>query len=213
MLFLFSELRRSNFMNYISTNCRLMSLQEKQVQSGLSVFSCGDKDLDDFFHSDAAEYEHALFGKTYAFVHKKSGDISSMFTISNGSVQARQMRRSLRDKVPYPKRLIHNYPSVLIGRLAVSKNFQGNGIGSEILDFLKIWFSDSHNKTGCRFLAVDAYNAPSVLKFYGDNEFSFIFKSEKEERESLQLHENQPLRTRMMCCDLFHYAEALRKSV
>lgn len=128
-----------------------MSLQEKQVQSGLSFFSCGDKDLDDFFHCDAAEYEHALFGKTYAFVHKKSGEISSMFTISNGSVQARQMRRTLRDK--------------------------------------------------------------SVLKFYGNNEFSFIFKSEKEERESLQLHENEPLRTRMMCCDLFHYAESLRKSL
>lgn len=188
-----------------------MSLQEKQVQAGLSVFSCGDKDLDEFFHSDAAAYEHALFGKTYAFVHKKSGEISSMFTISNGSVQARQMRRSLRDKVPHPKRLIHNYPSVLIGRLAVSKDFQGHGIGSEILDFLKIWFSDSHNKTSCRFLAVDAYNAQSVLKFYGSNEFSFIFKSENEERASLQLHESELLRTRMMCCDLFHYAEALRK--
>ena len=99
---------------------------------------------------------------------------------------------------------------MLIGRLAVSKDFQGHGIGSEILDFLKIWFSDSHNKTGCRFLAVDAYNAQSVLKFYGNNEFSFIFKSENEERASLQLHESEPLRTRMMCCDLFHYAEALR---
>ena len=189
-----------------------MSLHEKQVQTSLSVFSCGDKDLDEFFHSDATAYEHALFGKTYAFIHKKSGKISSMFTISNGSVQARQMRRSLRDKVPYPKRLIHNYPSVLIGRLAVSKDFQGHGIGSEILDFLKIWFSDSHNKTGCRFLAVDAYNAQPVLKFYGNNEFSFIFKSENEERTSLQLHEGEPLHTRMMCCDLFHYAEALRSS-
>lgn len=154
-----------------------MSLQERQVQAGLSVFSCGDKDLDEFFHSDAAAYEHALFGKTYAFVHKKSGGISSMFTISNGSVQARQMRRSLRDKVPHPKRLILNYPSVLIGRLAV-----------------------------------DAYNAQSVLKFYGNNEFSFIFKSENEERASLQLHGSEPLRTRMMCCDLFHYAEALRNN-
>lgn len=149
---------------------------------GLSFFSCGDKDLDDFFHCDAAEYEHALFGKTYAFVHKKSGEISSMFTISNGSVQARQMRRTLRDKVPYPKRLIHNYPSVLIGRLALNENFQENGIGSEILDFLKIWFSDSHNKTGCRFLAVDAYNAPSVLKFYGNNEFSYSNQKKKNEK-------------------------------
>lgn len=60
---LFSKQQRSSQMNYLSTNCRLMSLQEKQVQAGLSVFSCGDKDLDEFFHSDAAAYEHALFGK------------------------------------------------------------------------------------------------------------------------------------------------------
>ena len=197
-------------MSYLLSNCRLTSLQDIQVQSNLSFFSCGDKDLDEFFQCDAAAYEHALFGKTYAFIDKRNNNITSMFTISNGGIQAKQMRRKLRENVPYPKRLIHNYPSVLIGRLAVSAKFQGNGIGSEILDFLKIWFSDSHNKTGCRFLAVDAYNIHSVLKFYEDNEFSFVFKSENEERASLQLHDGQPLHSRTMCCDLFLYAEALR---
>ena len=197
-------------MSYLLSNCRLTSLQDIQVQSNLSFFSCGDKDLDEFFQCDAAAYEHALFGKTYAFIDKRNNNITSMFTISNGGIQAKQMRRKLRENVPYPKRLIHNYPSVLIGRLAVSEKFQGNGIGSEILDFLKIWFSDSHNKTGCRFLAVDAYNIHSVLKFYEDNEFSFVFKSENEERASLQLHDGQPLHSRTMCSDLFLYAEALR---
>ncbi len=197
-------------MSYLQSNCRLTSLQDIQVQSNLSFFSCGDKDLDEFFQCDAAAYEHALFGKTYAFIDKKSSNITSMFTISNGGIQAKQMRRKLRENVPYPKRLIHNYPSVLIGRLAVSEKFQGKGIGSEILDFLKIWFSDSHNKTGCRFLAVDAYNMHSVLKFYENNEFSFVFRSEKEERASLQLQDGQLLHSRTMCCDLFLYAESLR---
>jgi GNAT superfamily N-acetyltransferase len=184
-------------------------LQDIQVQSNLSFFSCGDKDLDEFFQCDAAAYEYALFGKTYAFIDKRN-NITSMFTISNGGIQAKQMRRKLRENVPYPKRLIHNYPSVLIGRLAVSEKFQGKGIGSEILDFLKIWFSDSHNKTGCRFLAVDAYNVHSILKFYENNEFSFVFKSENEERASLQLQDGQTLHSRTMCCDLFPYAESLQ---
>ncbi len=184
-------------------------MQDIQVQSNLSFFSCGDNDLDEFFQCDAAAYEHALFGKTYAFIDKRN-NITSMFTISNGGIQAKQMRRKLRENVPYPKRLIHNYPSVLIGRLAVSEKFQGNGIGSEILDFLKIWFSDSHNKTGCRFLAVDAYNVYSILKFYENNEFSFVFKSENEERASLQLQDGQTLHSRTMCCDLFPYAESLQ---
>ena len=196
-------------MSYLLPNCRLTSLQDIQVQSNLSFFSCGDKDLDEFFQCDAAAYEHALFGKTYAFIDKRN-NITSMFTISNGGIQAKQMRRKLRENVPYPKRLIHNYPSVLIGRLAVSEKFQGKGIGSEILDFLKIWFSDSHNKTGCRFLAVDAYNVYSILKFYENNEFSFVFKSENEERASLQLQDGQTLHSRTMCCDLFPYAESLQ---
>ena len=196
-------------MSYLLSNCRLTSLQDIQVQSNLSFFSCGDKDLDEFFQCDAAAYEHALFGKTYAFIDKRN-NITSMFTISNGGIQAKQMRRKLRENVPYPKRLIHNYPSVLIGRLAVSEKFQGKGIESEILDFLKIWFSDSHNKTGCRFLAVDAYNVYSILKFYENNEFSFVFKSENEERASLQLQDGQTLHSRTMCCDLFPYAESLQ---
>ena len=196
-------------MSYLLSSCRLTSLQDIQVQSNLSFFSCGDKDLDEFFQCDAAAYEYALFGKTYAFIDKRN-NITSMFTISNGGIQAKQMRRKLRENVPYPKRLIHNYPSVLIGRLAVSEKFQGKGIGSEILDFLKIWFSDSHNKTGCRFLAVDAYNVYSILKFYENNEFSFVFKSENEERASLQLQDGQTLHSRTMCCDLFPYAESLQ---
>ena len=131
-------------------------------------------------------------------------------SIKEIAISHRCLRRKLRENVPYPKRLIHNYPSVLIGRLAVSEKFQGNGIGSEILDFLKIWFSDSHNKTGCRFLAVDAYNVHSILKFYENNEFSFVFKSENEERASLQLQDGQTLHSRTMCCDLFPYAESLQ---
>lgn len=106
-------------MSYLLSNCRLTSLQDIQVQSNLSFFSCGDKDLDEFFQCDATAYEYALFGKTYAFIDKRN-NITSMFTISNGGIQAKQMRRKLRENVPYPKRLIHNYPSVLIGRLAVS---------------------------------------------------------------------------------------------
>ena len=127
-----------------------------------------------------------------------------MFTISNGGIQAKQMRRKLRENVPYPKRLIHNYPSVLIGRLAVSEKFQGKGIGSEILDFLKIWFSDSHNKTGCRFVIVDAVNEPRVVSFYEKNGFYPLFSSEEQEFLYTGGKKGDPvsLSTRLMYFDL-----------
>ncbi len=197
-------------MDFLSTHCSLMALRSPQVQRGLDRFRCGDEDLDGFFREDALAYEQALFGKTYAFVGDETHGIASMFTVSNGSLQARWLRRALKNRLPYPKRIVHSYPSVLIGRLAVNSALQRHGVGSEMLDFLKIWFADPHNKTGCRFLAVDAYNEPKVLEFYKRNGFSFIFKSEDEERVSLQLHRDEPLRTRTMCCDLFAYANGLR---
>ena len=58
----------------------------------------------------------------------------------------------------------------------------------------------------CRFLAVDAYNSEGVIRFYARNRFDFIFKSEGEERKSLHLLESEPLRTRMMCFDLFQHS-------
>lgn len=53
-----------------------------------------------------------------------------------------------------------NYPAILIGRLGVSSEYRGKGlnIGSQILDFIKGWFRSFDNKTGCRFIVVDAYN-------------------------------------------------------
>ena len=114
------------------------------------------------------------------------------------------MRRKLRENVQYPKRLIHNYPSVLIGRLAVSEKFQGKGIESEILDFLKIWFSDSHNKTGCRFVIVDAVNESRVVSFYEKNGFNPLFSSEEQEFLYTGGKKGDPvsLSTRLMYFDL-----------
>lgn len=191
-------------MDFIARHCTLCGLPK--ILNSIGSFSCGDPDLDDFFRNDAIKYEHELFGKTYSFKHKEKGDLVSLFTVSNGSIQARQMKRNLRDAIAYPKRLIHNYPSVLIGRLAVAEGYQSKNIGSEMLNFIKIWFSDPQNKTGCRFLAVDAYNNEKILSFYKSNDFGFIFKNETEERESLKLTEAETLYTRMMCFDLYNHA-------
>ena len=77
-------------MDFLSTHCSLMALRTPQVQRNLGRFRCGDDDLDDFFRKDALAYEQALFGKTYAFVGDETHGIASMFTVSNGSLQARR---------------------------------------------------------------------------------------------------------------------------
>ena len=99
---------------------------------------------------------------------------------------------------------LRRYPGVLIGRLAVSRDFAGKGIGSEALQFIKGWFFSSTNKTGCRFVIVDAVNEPQVISFYEKNGFRTLFSTEEQEFLYTGGKKGQPisLSTRLMYYDL-----------
>ena len=153
---------------FLATNC-FHSPLNNEVIAACQPFSCGDKDLDDFFHNDA-----------------------------------RHLPRSRRDKltkhVPHEKTL-SSYPAALIGRLGVNVNFRGKGIGTELIEnTIKPIFEDF--SIGCRYLTVDAYNNPSVLKFYESNGFKPLFSSEKQEKEHIGQAIDRELKTRMMFFDL-----------
>lgn len=171
-------------------------------------FSCEDCDLDEFFSKDALLYEKELLGKTYAWIDTASPtEIIGLITLANDSVKAKFIANSARNRlqrsITNAKRGL-NYPAVLIGRLGVSSAYRGRGlnIGSQILDFIKGWFRTFDNKTGCRFIVVDAYNNDKTLHFYEKNGFKLLYKTEQEERDFLELENEEPLMTRFMFFDL-----------
>lgn len=172
----------------------------------LVTFHCGDEDLDKFFACDAYLYARQLLGKTYFFVTKEeTPEIVGAFTVSNDSIKASLISKSLRNrlqrKIPNAKRT-RSYPAILIGRLGVSCKMRGNDMGGQIVSYIKYWFSDENNKSGCRFVVVDAYNRPSVLRFYEKNGFKYLYLSEEEERNIFSIEEGESLNSRMMYFDL-----------
>lgn len=53
------------------------------------------------------------------------------------------------------------------------------------MDFIKAFFA-LKNKTGCRFITVDAYNYPATINFYKKNGFDFLTsQDEKEDTRSM----------------------------
>ncbi len=179
-----------------------------EVATYCAPFSCEDTDLDEFFSNDAFLYETELLGKTYAWINTADpSKILGLVTLANDSVKAQFMANSARNRlqrsITNAKRGM-NYPAVLIGRLGVSSEYRGKGliIGSQILDFLKGWFRSFNNKTGCRFIVVDAYNNEKTMHFYKKNGFNLLYKSEQEERSFLELSPEEPLETRFMFFDL-----------
>ena len=181
------------------------------TQGELESFSCGDKDLDDFFHQDAFLYAEQLLGKTYYFstsgVYKK---IVCAFTLANDSIKAALIpnasRNRIQRKIPNSKRT-RSYPAVLIGRLGVAKEFQGTvlSVGSQVIEYIASWFVHPDNKTGCRFIVVDAYNKENVLHFYEKNGFKFLYSTESLEKEANHIPEDEHLESRMMYLDLLGY--------
>ena len=179
---------------------------DKDILSLCLPFSCGDKDLDDFFQSDAINYDKQLLGKTYCYRLKEDKRvIVCAFTLSNSSIDIRHLpnsrRKKLTENIPHEKSL-STYPATLSGRLGVNKDFSGKGIGTKLIEFLKFWLIEKENRTACRFLTVDAYNNEKTLKYYENNGFKYLFSTELQEKQYIGMPEDKKLRTRLMYFDL-----------
>ena len=74
------------------------------------------------------------------------------------------------------------------------------------MDFIKAWFRSDENKTGCRFIIVDAINKSEVIHYYQKNNFKFLYSSEINEARALGINVKmlgeKPLHTHLMYFDL-----------
>lgn len=197
-------------MGYLEENGIFTSLSE-DIIAGAKDFSCGHPDLDDFFHNDCIAYSKTLFGKSYCFCSKDNrNDIICAFTVSNASIFTNRLPNSRKRKIgrviPFEKRDLI-YPAVLIGRLGTNCKYQHLHIGTELMDFIKAWFTEPHNKTGCRYLVVDAYNTDIPINYYLKNGFDFMFSSEEQEKVYRNIQNDEPLKTRLMFFDLIRIIE------
>lgn len=142
----------------------------------ISDFDCGDDDLNDFIKNEVMMYKNQMIAMPYAVFEKDSDKVLAYFTLSNDKIAISdfpsnaQFNKFKKNNFPREKYL-RSYPSVKIGRLAISKALQGKGIGTHLLNFIKIYFTVD-NKTGCRFVTLDAYNG--ATDFYERNGFKFL---------------------------------------
>ncbi|MBD5310255.1 MAG: GNAT family N-acetyltransferase [Bacteroides sp.] len=195
-------------MSFLEDKCSLFPLAKPEEIVG---FSCGDSDLDEFFTRDCFAYAKELLGKTYCYkLDEDSHKVVCAFTLANAGVRVSDLpnarKKKVESKIPHIKAL-KDYPAVLLARLGVSKDFRSLSIGSDVIEFVKLWFLDPYNKTGCRFLIVDAYNSPATLAFYEKNDFKMVFSSEQQEKDYRHLDSVTALSTRLMFYDLMRTAE------
>jgi len=148
----------------------------------LSNFDCGDSDLNDFFQKDALAHHKELFATTYILKLQEMDEQSSLPPIAAISFNNDLIKLSNIDKdkfLPEAKAKYKYSPAVKIARLGVFKSYQNKNLGTYILNLTKQLFV-TDNRTGCRFLTVDAYNKPNVIRFYRKNDFSFLHDKDQK---------------------------------
>lgn len=196
--------------SFLGKFCKMRKMTAESMASCQAFVCSKDKEINKFFHEEYLDYENQLLGKSYCFVKRDGQDVVAAFIVANSSVRVDNMpkpkRNQLNRRIPFAKQR-SQYPAVLLAQLAVFDGFGGKNIGKEVLDFIKSWFINPLNKTGCRYLIVDAINTPKVLDFYLDNGFEFIFASDEEEvqymSKSVKIDNGAVFRkTRLMVYDL-----------
>ncbi|MDO4181319.1 MAG: GNAT family N-acetyltransferase [Bacteroidales bacterium] len=136
-------------------------------------FDCGDDDLNDFILNDSPLYRKALLAVSYVMEHKETRKVAAYFSLANDRVslsdfESKTEFNKFRQKRFVNEKRLRSYPAAKICRLGVDVQFKGQALGSVLLDFIKSYFI-ADNKTGCRFLTVDAYR--DALPFYYKNLF------------------------------------------
>ena len=182
----------------------MVILSEEHIISG---FDCGNTDLNDFFNRDAIEYNRQMLSQTYYFRHKVGEMTVCAFSLSASSIKTADLpgsrRKKVKEYVPREKSL-KSYPGILIGRFGVAAAFGGQGVGSQLIDFIKD-FCLFNFPNFARFLLVDAYNEPAVIGFYQKNDFALVFSTEEQEKETYRQMPSDSLQTRYMFYDLMQW--------
>jgi len=192
----------------LTRDCNRFILSEEHL---ISDFDCGDDDLNEFFNRDALQYKQQMLSRTYFFREKSNGKVVCAFSFSASSIKTADLpgsrRKKVKELVPREKTL-KSYPGILIGRLGIATEFSRQGIGSQLLNFIKdiciIQFPDV-----VRFLLVDAYNESDIISFYTKNKFTPVFSTDEQEKESYQQSENEILQTRYMFYDMIQWRDKM----
>ncbi len=166
---------------------QLYKVKRLESTDKIESFDCGDNDLNDFILNQSSLFRTEKLAVSYVLKDKNNPqDIVAFFSLSNDKISISDFD----DKTKYNRfsrrfnnrKRLKSYPSVKIGRFAVSKCMKGKNFGSLLIKFIKTFFA-FYNQTGCRFLTVDAYS--DAIPFYQKN--GFIPLNEEDANDKTRL--------------------------
>ncbi len=116
-----------------------------------SQFDCGNAVLNDWLTQRASQWDKKDLSRTYVLLPKGTTTIAGYYSLSNHHVSYSSLAANQAKGIPSV-----DVPVVLLGKLAVSQNFQGSGLGRLLLVDALRRVTALADKVGVRAVEVDA---------------------------------------------------------
>jgi GNAT superfamily N-acetyltransferase len=147
----------------------------------LNAFRCGKDHLDRFLAESSINLHRDRLGLTTVAFHADLPNRAiGYFTLSNDGLPlttSEKLELGLCDEVT-----LSSFPAVKLGRLAVSEDLQGQGVGTQLLELVHGEILDSTSLSAARLVIVDADNEPRVISFYKAHGYVESLWAEKQAR-------------------------------
>lgn len=153
----------------------------------LSLFDCGDNDLNDFIKNDAVKYQIQKLAQTMCIFFEDK--LVAYYTLACDELTLKKPEK--RRLIPFQKRFIKGYPAIKIARMAITKEHQRCGLGSYLIKIIMGLALKLHNNdgVGCKFITVDAY--PARVEFYKKSKFvENIVEQERKPLDTVSMRFN-----------------------
>jgi ribosomal protein S18 acetylase RimI-like enzyme len=103
-------------------------IEELGPDHGRSEFSCGHESLDAFLKQYASQNQKTGVSRTFVALRPGEKFVSGYYSVAAGSLKIEDLTEEQRKRLPkYPVPVAH------LGRLAVDRNAQGQGLGEYLL--------------------------------------------------------------------------------
>jgi GNAT superfamily N-acetyltransferase len=146
--------------------------------SKVGSFDCGNKSLNDFLCSEEVnKYQKENFGRTTLVFC--DGELAGYYTVAYGQLRREYLQKWKSFSKAAEARL-ENIPGLIIGRLAVSKEWQNMGIGRTTIQRIAMLALDHSEQSGLRLLLVQAKK--EAFEFYQKLGFEFTTEVKKEKQ-------------------------------
>jgi ribosomal protein S18 acetylase RimI-like enzyme len=132
----------------------------------LRTFDSGSQELDEWLRRRALRNEPRGGSRTYVVRHR--GQVAGFYCLANGAVIHTHTPGKIRQNMPYP------IPVMVLGRLAVDRRFQGQGLGRALVRDAILRTAQAAEIAGIRAIVVHAKDEQARLWY---DRFGFFLPS------------------------------------